>query len=230
MSYLAALPAREEAVTDEYALPPREALGMIAATGAGDPAKLIRDHAAVELVRTYAQVTTVFDEKGEREIFRGTRLAGHLWERMIRDGVDAEAWSGGTVRLVGSDLIGGEPTVHITGIAFHAGDVERLARQQRSPARAATRPKNAAASIGEPATLREDTQDEPSDGKQANLPSVAAPHEGALLMTHNQAMAVTGTKRTKFYALLKVGTLRRCPNDPRLITAESVRAYVGLGA
>ncbi|MCI1141923.1 hypothetical protein MOP88_05755 [Sphingomonas sp. WKB10] len=118
-------------MTDQYAMTPKQALAMIEAAGVEDAAKLIRDHAAAGLIRSYAQLQVTIAADGGRHEVRGGKVQSATWERVVAAGADADVWSGGTVRLVGSDLIGGTPAIHVTGVTFHLSDIERLANQQR---------------------------------------------------------------------------------------------------
>lgn len=142
---------------------------------------------------------------------------------MIRAGVDGDAWTGGTVRLAGSDLIGGQPAMNITGIAFHPADIQRLAFQQRptpQPSRKtksppATMPLSEAHAGSFPAPQRR---------PKADLNGLRS---GALLLTVKEAEAALGMSHTTIYKLINTGKLE-CPEGETRITAESVRRYAGL--
>jgi hypothetical protein len=115
-------------LTAFHPIPPLKDIELVEA------ARLIRDHAAADLVKTYAAAIETWHLHSPKRTPRGVTIASDLWQRMIRGGVDEDAWTGGTVRLAGSDLIGGEPTVHITGIGFNPTHLERLIDQQIGPA------------------------------------------------------------------------------------------------
>ncbi len=115
---------------DPYSITPKQALGLITAVGVEDAAKLIRDYAAAGLVRSYALRQITIDAKGSRHEVRGGRVPPSTWERIIAADVDQDIWSGGTARLPGSDLIGGDPAIHVTAVAFHSDDINRLADHQ----------------------------------------------------------------------------------------------------
>ena len=219
------LPAREDVVTDTYAMAPKQALEVIEATGAEDAARLLADHAAAGLVRSYAQILQSIDAKGQRSVVRGGRVPPEVWERMIGAGVYRDAWTGGTVRLDGSDLIGGVPAVHVTGFAFHPADVERLANQQRPPHRQA---KARRVKVERTAAVKEEADQVPAatPTRPHKAPDLSVLHSGALLLTVKQTEAALARGRTWVYDRIKEGKLVQPEGDTR-ITAESVRRLAG---
>lgn len=209
-------------VTDQYAMTPRQAIAMIEATGVEDPAKLIRDHAAAGLIRSYAQLQVTIAADGGRHEVRGGKVQPATWERIIAAGADADVWSGGTVRLPGSDLIGGTSAIHVTGVTFHPSDIDRLVDQQRpnmTAKRAAVR--KVLMELDQPAEAAATTV------RQKPVPDLSALQSGALLLTVNQTKAALAIGRTKVYELINEGTLER-PDGGTRITAESARRYAGL--
>ena len=221
------LPAREDAVTQFHPLTPKQAIDIIDATGVEDAAKLIRDHAAAGLVKSYAQVQVTIGARGERTSVRGAAVSAELWERMIREDVDCDAWNGGTVRLAGSGLIGGEPAVHITGIGFNPSDVERLACQQRPAPTRPAKPKTVpivaleAREAGEPVAA-------PVARRRPDPTTISS---GAILCTIKQAGDALGIGRTKVNGLMNSGKLERVEDIAGVrITVASVRALAGSGA
>ncbi len=72
-------------MTDTYAMAPKQALVVIEATGVEDLARLIADHAAAGLVRSYAQVQQTIAATGERSVVRGGRVQPAVWERWASD-------------------------------------------------------------------------------------------------------------------------------------------------
>lgn len=214
--------AREVVVTDTYAMAPKQALEVIEATGTEDGVRLLADHAAAGLVRSYAQILQSIDAKGQRSVIRGGRVPPDIWERMIGEGVYREAWSGGTVRLIVSDLVGGTPTVHVTGFAFHPADVERLARQQRPTPQVTPKTRKADAQINGAAP----PAPEPKRTKRAA--DLTGLHSGALLLTVKETEAALAISHTTVYKLINAGKLERPEGETR-ITAASVRRYAGLG-
>jgi hypothetical protein len=210
-------------VDDPYSITPKQALGLIAAAGVEDAAKLIRDYAAAGLVRSYALLQITIDAKGRRHEVRGGRVPPYTWERIIAADVDQDIWSGGTARLSGSDLIGGDPAIHVTAVAFHSDDIMRLADHQhlKPPAKRAVSP------VSPTPGIDADAAPTPKPIKKQQAPDLNALHSGALLLTVNQAMAALAIGRTKVYELINEGTLER-PDGGTRVTAGSVRKYAGL--
>ncbi len=68
------MPEKGDVVTDQYAMTPKQALTVIEAAGVDDAAKLIRDHAAAGLVRSYAQLQVTIAADGGRQELRGGRI------------------------------------------------------------------------------------------------------------------------------------------------------------
>ena len=197
-------------MTDLYAMAPKQAIEVISAAGADDPATLIRDHSAAGLVRSFALRHVTIDAQGNRTLVRGRAIQTQTWDRMIRDGVDGDVWGGGTVRLPGSELIGGEAALHITGVAFHPDDIRRLADQQRPPLqpprkRASTSPVPQVHGDKPTPTVVEQA----TDARSNRRPNAAAIPPGAILCTVNQAKEELGIGHTKVYELLKAGRLTR---------------------
>lgn len=218
-------------MTQFYAMTPKQAMDAIAAAGVEDAARLIRDHAAAGLVKSYAQIQVTLDARGERRTVRGAAVAAETWERMIRDGLDGDVWGGGTVRLAGSELIGGIAALHVTGIAFNPADVERLARQQR-PTPQPSQPvkhERAPAMVAAIATPTQEPTPGPTVACGRKVPDLTALHAGALHLTVAQTKAALSIGHTTLYKLLNAGNLERAPSKAGTrITAESVRRYAGL--
>lgn len=226
------MPRSEDVVTDLYAMTPKQAIEVISAAGADDPATLIRDHSAAGLVRSFALRHVTIDAQGNRTVVRGRAIQTHTWERMIRDGVDGNVWGGGTVRLPGSELVGGEAALHITGVAFHPDDIRRLADQQRPPLqpprkRAPTSPAPQAEAVAQATAAVEQVTDTPPTRR----PNAAAIPPGAILCTVKQAKEALGIGHTKVYELLKTGRLTRAEGVAGTrITVASVMALAGATA
>ncbi len=223
------MPGSEDVVTDLYAMTPRQAIATIRDVGAEDPATLIRDHSAAGLVRSFALRQVTIDAQGNRTEVRGRAIQTQTWERMIRDGVDGDVWGGGTVRLPRSELLGGEAALHITGVAFHPDDIQRLADQQRPPLqpprkRAPTSPASQVEAAAQATAAVEQLTDTPPRRR----PNASAIPPGAILCTVNQAKEALGIGHTKVYELLKAGRLTRAEGVAGTrITVASVMALAG---
>ncbi len=224
------MPRSEDVVTDLYAMTPRQAIEVISAAGVQDPATLIRDHSAAGLVRSFALRHVTIDAQGNWTTERGRAIQAHIWERMIRDGVDGDVWGGGTVRLPGSDLVGSEAALHITGVAFHPDDIRRLADQQRPPLQLTRRPASTSPAPQSKAVAQAPAAAvQMTDTPPKRRPNASAISPGAILCTVNQAKEALGIGHTKVYELLKAGRLTRAEGVAGTrITVASVMALAGV--
>lgn len=194
---------------------------MVQAAGVEDAAKLIRDYAAAGLVKTYAELQVRIAADGARTSVRRGAVPAELWDRMVDEGADGDAWTGGTVRLVGSELIGGMPAVHVTGLSFNPAHVQRLVDQQLPTSLAAARVQKAALS---PTSSEETADPQPTTARYAG-PDASAIPANAILCTVKQAGEALGFGRTKVNELMKTGLLeRRRVGSSTRITLESGRA------
>jgi hypothetical protein len=210
-------------VTQFLTLSPRQAIEIIEAAGVKDAPRLISDHVAAGLVKSYAQVQTTITANGERASVRGGAVAAIVWERMIRDDVCCDAWDGGTVRLAGSDLIGGELAMQITGLSFNPADIDRLAGQQRPARQQSTmRRREAVEAVGHQPVAGAGVLPAPMERR----PDPKAIPDGALLATVKQAEAALGFGRTKINELMNDGTLARVKvGGATRIEVASIRAF-----
>lgn len=218
--------AGEMQLTDQYTIAARQALELIGSAGGADAAKLIRDHAAAGLLRSYALSQVRIDARGGRFQVRGAAVAADVWERIIGEGIDGDVWSGGTVRLPGSDLIGGVPALHITGVSFHRADVDAIVRQQQSSLVPAPQQRQSAPlrqTVDELTECASTVKAKP----QRQAPDLSILQSGALLLTVKQTEAALARGRTWIYARIKEGKLEQPQGDTR-ITAASVRRCAGI--
>ncbi len=89
----AALPGSEDAVDENYAMTPKQAIETVQAAGVDDPIKLIRDHAAAGRVRSYAQVQLVIEADGSRTSRLGATIAPEVWDRTpTRNMMSCRSW------------------------------------------------------------------------------------------------------------------------------------------
>lgn len=200
---------------------PAKAVQSLEADGIPHAALLLRDYAAAGLIKTYARALESHHADGTKQVVRDAMLPAGIWQRIVRQGADEQVWSGGTVRLAGSGLVGGEPEVSVTGIGFKPGDLSRLVEHQLGPkqkcaARAAkveTHPDG-----GEKAAAL-------AKARQRRVPDPSRLAPGVMLLTIADAGAALGIGRTKVNELMKAGRLERVKIDGGVrITAASVRA------
>jgi hypothetical protein len=177
---------------------------------------MLADFAAAGLVKSYALIRETIPVGGTPHLIRDGSVPTELWDRIIEEGRTREAMTGGTVRLAGSDLIGGTPAVRLTGIQFSEGSLLKvLARYRATPAPVP----NVSPKAASPARANPPAAPEPSP---APLKNAIPP--GAITISVDQAMQATGIGRTKINQMMKNGTLDRRKSGRRtLITVESVR-------
>ncbi|MFD1789684.1 hypothetical protein ACFSC3_19190 [Sphingomonas floccifaciens] len=206
-------------------LTPKEAIELVEAAEVGDAARLIQDFAAAGVVKSYAMVRETIEPGGGRRIVRDGALPKDDWERIVRDGVAGDVWSGGTVRLEGGELIGSEPLVMVTGVSFNPGDLKKLIDRflgQRKPATPARRPAENACATSLQAPSK------PVETVRGRRPDLSVLNTDALLMTIADAGRTLGFGRTKINGLMKSGRLERKEIDGGVrITVASVRALAG---
>lgn len=214
-------------MTQFRSVAPLRAIAIIEAAGIPNARRIIPDHAAAGLVKSYAAVLETIESGGAPARTLGGTIPGHVWKRIIGEGAADDVWTGGTVRLAGSGLIGGNPAVNATAITFHGGDLQRMADRYRDhpePARAKAPPPP------EKDPLHRAEEPEPPRTKQQKKPNPDAIPPGALLATIQQAQDALGiSSRTTIYNLIRDGRLKRAENVAGTrITVASIRAYAGL--
>jgi hypothetical protein len=198
---------------------------MVEAIGVADARQFIAAQAAASLVKSYAARIDTKHVGGPRHSVLGAAVASELWERIIEEGVLADVWDGGTVRLSPSDLIGGRPAVNITGIGFKASDLDRAIEIRRGA------PVRRPAQVKGPAATQQPSTDEPAmasaPGRQRKAPDLTPLHSGALLLTVRQAGAALAKGRTSIYKMIDEGKLERPEGETR-VTTDSVRRCAGM--
>lgn len=214
-------------MTAFHPISPLRALEIVEAAGIPDGRRIIADYAAAELLKSYAQVRETIEVGGGRSCVRGAAIPVEIWQRIIRDGVTDDVWPGGTVRLVGSDLIGGAPAVNITAIGFKLDDLQRMINQHRGHTK--KRPSSAKAETSPTPDSDEDPTPAPVSARRRKAPDLSGLHAGALHLDVEQTKAALSIKHTTFYKLLKTGQLERAKGTiGTRITVASVRRYAGL--
>ena len=195
---------------------PTKAIELVEGAGLECSHAMLADFAAAGLVKSYALIRETIPVGGTPHLVRDGSVPTELWDRIIEEGRTREAMAGGTVRLAGSDLIGGTPAVRLTGIQFSEGSLLKvLARYRATPAPAAK-------------VLQKPASPAPASPPDAPAPSPIplkdAIPPGAITISVDQAMLATGIGRTKINQMMKDGTLDRRKSGRRtLITVESVR-------
>lgn len=206
---------------------PSKAIERVEAAGLSEASKLLADFAAAGLIKTYALARVTTQAGQTPETVRDAVVPAGVWQRINAEGKVAGAFEGGTVRLAGSDLIGGEPEVQITGISFSESSLTKVLARYSSKQQvvAATQPNAVAAPVPEAQPTREQSADLNAEADTKAPPPILP---GDLVASVAQAMQVTGLGRTKINELMNDGTLARKKLGRRtLISLEGIERLVG---
>lgn len=214
---------------------PMKALEMVEAASLEAGRQIIADFTAAGLVKTYALVIEMIDARGVATCVRGATIPPTLWQRIILEDAVADVWNSGTVRLDGSELIGGALAVVITGITFNPKHLGKLLEHhgqapETAPRAAAEAPARAKAAD---AICKADVAAAPvAQTPQSQRQEPAAIKPGAIWATVREAMSATGLGRTKINELMNDGTLvRKKFGRATRIEVASIRALAeNLGA
>ncbi len=221
---------------------PRKAAELVDMADLGDASAVLADFAVAGLIKAYARIIETVDAGGAHAEVRDSRIPRDLWRRICDEGKVADIWATGSVRLPGSDLRGGTPSVSVIGIRFDDKSLQTVISQHSGPITAMARDvDDADAADAAPATPAA-AQVEPVSKAVAVVPSSAAPAavptkrvrqglpEGAVTVTVAQAEAAIALGRTTIDKLMKNGTLVRVKVGSRtLITVDSIRALLASG-
>ncbi len=203
---------------------PAKAIELVKSRSLEGADALLADFAAAGLIKTYALVREIRPAGGPAEIVRDAQIPPEDWERIVASENIQIALNGGTVRLQGSTLQGGIPSVLITGISFsEIALVKVLDRycvdspvgitKQSSDCNAQATMKCVTPSTGSSVSKKEDVQPIRS---------------GDLTASVAQTEQATGLGRTTIDKLMRDGTLVRKKVGRRtLITVESIERLVG---
>lgn len=208
---------------------PMKAVELVEAAGIEDARRIIADFAAAGLVKSYALKIETIDARGARHCARGPTIPEEVWQRVVLGDLADDVWSSGTVRLAGSELLGGDPATIVTGVTFNPKHIAWLiAHHQGAPTarrrkrKAKVAPNAAAAEAVDKAEV--DVPDAPPSRRKAD-PAAIPP--GALLASMEQAESALGVSRGTIYNLLKRGKLIRAETGLRSVSIEvaSIKAF-----
>jgi hypothetical protein len=138
-------------VTAFYPISPLKAVEMVEAAGVPCGKRFVAGYTAAGLVRSYSESIETVEVDGRAHCVRGAAVPQDLWQRIVREGVVEDVWTGGTVRLAAAELIGGVPEVRITGIGFSESHLQRAVDRFRGGSSTARRPKPVTTPIEEAA-------------------------------------------------------------------------------
>ncbi|MEH6790657.1 hypothetical protein [Parasphingorhabdus sp.] len=204
---------------------PSKAIKLVEEAGLAEAQSILADYAAAGLVKTYALMRTTISAGQAPRSVRDAAIPAEVWQRIIADGKTAEALNGGTARLAGSDLIGGEPDVQITGIRFSDVSLGNVLGRYCSEPKPITSCKAKKATI--PTQPPESNAELSAESHMSPPEKVQPPIRGSdLTATIAQVMQSTGIGRTKINDLMNNGTLVRKKIGSRtVITVESIKRY-----
>ena len=203
---------------------PAKAIELVKSRNLEKADALLADFAAAGLIKTYALVREIRPAGGSTKVVRDAQIPAQDWERIVASNKIQAALDGGTVRLEGSTLRGGTPSVLITGISFSGAalikvldrycvDTPAGASKKSSGCDAHATTKGIASSIGA------------SEAKKIDVQPIRS---GDLTASVAQTEQATGLGRTTIDKLMRDGTLVRKKVGKRtLITVESIERLVG---
>lgn len=210
---------------------PDEAVKLVEQAGLGGALSFLADHGLAGKVKAYAEWMEKLQPNGHREEMRDKRIAPELWRRIIaEDKIDEVAT--GRVRLVGSSEFGGGPKITIVGIRFDDLSLQATIARHCAGPRVMAIPSDPLSLSPEAATSAE-SQSKPdvaqADAKPRRAANPSAIPIGAITVTVNQTMDITGLGRTTIDKLMGEGVLVRVKVGGRtLITVASIRRLLGL--
>lgn len=208
-------------------IPPSKAVEFVEAAGITGARRLITDFTAAGLIKSYAVAIETIEVNGDPACVRNAAVPPELWQRVIREGLVDDVWTGGTVRLPAANLIGGEPEVRITGIRFNEKYLQRLVDHHQGAIPKAMPPSNA-----KPVSIEEDEpQAAPTHSTRSAKPDTSAIPAGALVATVAQAQLALGVSRSTVNNMMNDGRLIRSGKDlgrMTRITVASIHAVLGI--
>lgn len=207
-------------------LTPMKAVELVEAAGIDDARRIIADFAEAGLITSYALVTKTIDTRGAGTCVRGAIIPADLWRRVVLGGIADDVWSSGTVRLAGSDLVGGDPAVVMTGITFKLDSIKWLIAHHAGTLPA--RPRKRKATTPPQADEVQSVDQVAAAPRPRRTRDPAAIPAGALTATMEQTEAALGVSRGTVYNLIDRGRLVRVKETGLrsvIIEVASIRAF-----
>lgn len=205
---------------------PEKAIEVTEAAGLQNAKAILADFAAVGLIKTYALVRETETMGGSVETVRDALVPAGVWQRIVAEKKVSDALNGGTIRLQGSHLRGGAPSVQITGVSFSETSlVKVLERYCRTS-------KRSSFSKSTPTPSLPPARGSAPVANVCKAKKVAPPiRPGDLFASIAQTMQVTGLGRTTIDKLIKQGILVKKEVGRRtLVTVESIERFSGAKA
>jgi hypothetical protein len=200
---------------------PAQAIALFQAKDLEPAEILLADFAAAGLIKTYALVREITPEGSESVVHRDSQIPTEEWKRIVESGTVQTALKGGTVRLEGSDLKGGQPSVQITGISFSRTSLAKVL------SRYCAEESLCSSTVNSPSQAQGSAKKTTRSKTRALRPVPKILPED-LVASVAQVMVVTKLGRTKINELMKKGELERTKVGRRtLISVQSVEKLVG---
>lgn len=217
-------------MSEHKPIPPVKAIEVTEAAGLPNAKAILADYAAAGLIKTYALIRQTASVGGELKTVRDAQIPNEVWQRIVAENKVCDALNGGTIRLQGSHLRGGESFVQITGISFSeaslANVLERYCRTSRHSSVSSAKP-----SPTPPSSQLPDKDPSPiaDDFQSKKVPPPIKP--GDLLASIAQTKQVTGLGRTTVDKLIKQGIfVKKDVGRRTLVTVESIERFSGVNA
>lgn len=202
---------------------PAKAVALAQARNLDRPDALLADFAAAGLIKTYALAREISPAGGPTEIIRDAQIPPGEWKRIVESDNIQIALNGRTVRLEGSPLQGGLPSVLITGIRFSEASLTKILDRYCVDLSGTSDPPQKHTPTTQNGSSKPSLQGRKK--RQKAVPSIKA---GDLTASVAQAMQATGLGRTKIDQLMQKGELVRTKVGNRaLISVESIERLVG---
>lgn len=202
---------------------PAKAIELVKSREFDEADTLLADFAAAGLIKTYALVREIRPTGGPSEMLRDAQIPPEDWQRIIASENIQIALSGGTVRLQGSSLAGGIPSVLITGISFSEAALVKVLDRYCVDSPVGIRKQAIGCDVQ--ATTRCATSS--AQPTQLQTEVVQPIRSGDLTASVAQTIQATGLSRTTIDKLMRDGTLARKKVGRRtLITVESIERLV----
>lgn len=200
---------------------PWEAIEILEAAGVQNPKVILADYAAAGIIKTYALVRETASVGLAVETVRDASIPRDVWQRIVAENKACDALNGGTVRVQGSYLGGGAPSIQITGVSFLEASLakilKRYSRTLKQTSVSKLEPTPSLSAINDSASVSNGCK-----GKRI-VPTIKP---GDLLASIAQTMQVTGLRRGKVGGLLKQGILVKKEVGRRtLVTVESIERF-----
>ena len=203
---------------------PAKAIELVKSRDLEKADALLADFAAAGLIKTYALVREIRPAGGPTKVVRDAQIPAQDWERIVASKKIQAALDGGTVRLEGSLLKGGTPSVYITGISFSEAALNKVLDKYcvESPVGVS---KQSSGCDAHATTKGIASSSEASEAKNEDVQPI---RPGDLTASVAQTEKATGLGRTTIDKLMRDGTLvRRKVGRRTLITVESIERLVG---